>query len=279
MGMAFQASAYLALFALITIAGGSQQSTAGEKFIIVQSTTSAQNSGLYDYILPIYKRKSGIQVRVVAVGTGQAIKNAGNCDGDVLLVHDKSAEDAFVAKGLGVGRSNLMYNDYVIVGPRSDPANIAGMKDVSAALKKIAVTRSAFVSRGDNSGTNKAELDLWADAGVDTSSASGTWYRETGSGMGASLNTAASMNAYVMTDRATWISFANKAELEIKVQGDPRLFNQYGVTLVNPAICQNIKSVMGKNFIDWLLSPDGQSAIKSFRLDDTQVFFPNASRP
>ncbi|MCL4166356.1 UNVERIFIED_CONTAM: hypothetical protein GTU68_045136 [Idotea baltica] len=262
--------------ALLCWACISQPLKAAESFIILQSTTSAQNSGLYDYLLPIFEQISGVEVRVVAVGSGQAIKNAGNCDGDVLLVHDRPAEDDFVASGLGLARADLMYNDYVIVGPRRDPAKIAGLKDVVEALKRIAAGQAVFISRGDNSGTNKAELALWTTAEIDTSNVSGSWYRETGSGMGASLNTAASMNAYVMTDRATWLSFGNKADLVVMVEGDRRLFNQYGVILVNPAHCKNTKSKMGQQFINWLLSSRGQGAIGTFRVNGIQVFFPNA---
>ena len=215
-------------------AGLSTAAHAADPFIIVQSTTSTQNSGLLDHILPMFKKKTGIEVRVVAVGTGQAIKNAANGDGDVLLVHAKPAEEKFIAEGGGVKRFDVMYNDFVIVGPKSDPAKVAGSKDAAAALKKIAAAKALFASRGDDSGTHKAELKLWKDAGIDVKAASGEWYRSTGSGMGATLNTAAGMGAYALTDRATWISFQNKNDLQIAVEGDPMLFNQYGVILVNP---------------------------------------------
>ena len=266
-----------ALYVMASVAMAAHQ-PAGAKtnYIVVQSTTSTQNSGLYDHLLPLYKAQSGVEVRIVAVGTGQAIKNAANCDGDVLLVHARAAEEAFVAEGLGVKRTDLMYNDFIIVGPVTDPAGVGGVTKAATALAKIAAARAPFVSRGDNSGTHKAELALWRAAGVDAEAASGTWYRETGSGMGATLNTAAAMAAYAMTDRATWISFGNKADLEVQVQGDPLLFNQYGVTLVNPAKCPNVKAELGQNFIDWLLSAPGQSAIGAYTVDGRQLFFPNA---
>ncbi|MEQ8709114.1 MAG: substrate-binding domain-containing protein [Rhodospirillales bacterium] len=249
---------------------------AADPSIIVQSTTSTANSGLYDHLLPAFRTKSGITVNVVAVGTGQAIRNAQNCDGDVLLVHAKSAEEAFVRDGYGVKRSDLMYNDFVIVGPTADPAGIAGTKDVSTALRKITETGAPFASRGDDSGTHKKELQLWKAAGLDPASASGKWYRETGSGMGATLNAGVGMGAYVMTDRATWISFKNKGDFEIVVEGDRNLFNQYGVILVNPAKCPDVKQAEGQAFIDWLLSEDGQKTIGSYQIDGKNLFFPNA---
>lgn len=244
--------------------------------IIVQSTTSTKNSGLYDYILPKVASDTGITVNVVAVGTGQAIKNAQRCDGDVLLVHAKSSEEKFVQDGFGVKRSDLMYNDFVIVGPASDPAGINGSTDVSMALKKIAEKQSIFASRGDDSGTHKAELRLWKGSNIDPTEASGTWYRETGSGMGATLNTAVGMGAYAMTDRATWTKFGNKSDFQIHVQGDDRLFNQYGVILINPEKCPNVNVDSGQQFIDWLLSDNGQSAIASYQVNGNQLFFPNA---
>nr|WP_241239900.1 substrate-binding domain-containing protein [Silicimonas algicola] len=253
--------------------------TAGGAFaesIIVQSTTSTANSGLYDYLLPIFEGETGIEVNVVAVGTGQAIGNAANCDGDVLLVHAKSAEEKFVAEGGGVMRTDLMYNDFVIVGPTEDPAGVNGTDDVQGAMAKIAETGAPFASRGDDSGTHKAELALWNSAGVDPKSASGDWYRETGSGMGATLNTGIGMGAYVLTDRATWISFENKQDYDIAVEGDTDLFNQYGVILVNPEKCPSVKAEEGQAFIDWLLSDEGQDAIAGYRINDQQLFFPNA---
>ncbi len=260
------------ILGVATISGAKAE----EKFIIVQSTTSTQNSGLFDHILPAFRNGTGIDVRVVAVGTGQAIRNAVNGDGDVLLVHSKPSEEKFVADGFGVSRADVMYNDFVIVGPASDPAGIRGSRDVVAALPKIAATETPFASRGDDSGTHKAELRLWKAAGIEAAAASGTWYRETGSGMGATLNTAIGMDAYVMTDRATWIAFGNKANHEIMVEGDPRMFNQYGVILVNPKAHPYVKAEMGRVFVDWLLSKQGQAAIAAYRVDGQQLFFPNA---
>ena len=251
---------------------------AADNFIIVQSTTSTQNSGLLDHILPQFKAKSGIEVRVVAVGTGQAIKNARNGDGDVLLVHDKPAEEQFVAEGWGVKRHDVMYNDFVLVGPKSDPAGVRGLRDAAAAFRRIGEARASFASRGDDSGTHRVELRLWQDAGLDAKSASGGWYRETGSGMGATLNLAAGMDAYTLTDRATWASFGNKASLAILVEGDPKLFNQYGVILVNQARHPRVKAEAGQRFIDWLTGPEGQAAIAGYRIGGEQVFFPNADK-
>jgi len=268
----------VALFGAAAIgAGAAMPASADQPFIVVQSTTSTQNSGLLDYMLPIFTKKTGIEVRVVAVGTGQAIKNAMNGDGDVLLVHAKPAEEKFVAAGHGVSRHDVMYNDFVIVGPSEDPAGIGGGHDAVAALQKIAESKSIFASRGDDSGTNKKEMRLWKAAGIDPMQASGAWYRETGSGMGATLNTAAGMNAYTLTDRATWISFNNKGNLKIQVEGDDQLFNQYGVILVNPKKHPNVKAKLGQAFIDWLLSPEGQTVIASYKMDGQQLFFPNAA--
>ncbi len=250
---------------------------AQDQFIVVQSTTSTQNSGLFDHILPIFQDKTGIEVRVVAVGTGQAIKNAENGDGDVLFVHAKAAEEKFVAEGHGLQRSDVMYNDFILVGPPNDPAGIAGTTDIVAALTKIAEAGATFASRGDDSGTHKAELKLWKEAGIDAAAASGDWYRETGSGMGATLNTGTAMGAYVLTDRATWISFGNKGEYQIAVEGDTRLFNQYGIILVNPAKHENVKAEAGQAFIDWVLSAEGQQAIADYKIDGQQLFFPNAN--
>jgi len=250
---------------------------AQDKSIIVQSTTSTANSGLYDYLLPMFKADSGVTVNVVAVGTGQAIKNARNCDGDVLLVHAKSAEEKFVADGFGVERFDLMYNDFVIVGPPADPAGVGAMTDAPAALEKIAAAEATFASRGDDSGTHKKEKALWQAAEVDPSSASGQWYRETGSGMGATLNAGVGMGAYVMTDRATWISFKNKGDFEILVEGDEALFNQYGVILVSPDKCPSVKADLGQRFVDWLVSEKGQTAIGAYQVEGQQLFFPNAA--
>ncbi|MCY6382241.1 substrate-binding domain-containing protein [Hoeflea prorocentri] len=247
-----------------------------DEFILLQSTTSTQNSGLYDHLLPQFEEKTGIQVRVVAVGTGQAIKNAGNCDGDLLLVHAKQAEEAFVREGGGKARHDVMYNDFVLVGPASDPTGVRDEEKVAPALRKIAQDGAAFVSRGDDSGTHKKELSLWGRTGVDPAASSGAWYRETGSGMGATLNVAIGMEAYVLTDRATWISFGNRAGHDILLEGDPALFNQYGVVTIDPAHCPNIKQKSSQLFVDWLLGPDGQAAIAGFRLEGEQLFHPNA---
>ncbi|MDT8344138.1 MAG: substrate-binding domain-containing protein [Thermohalobaculum sp.] len=249
---------------------------AAERFIIVQSTTSTANSGLLDAILPGFTASTGIEVRVVAVGTGQAIKNAEKGDGDVLLVHAKSAEEKFVADGWGVERLDVMFNDFVVVGPASDPAGIKGATDAAAAMRRIADAGAPFASRGDDSGTHKAELKLWETAGVDVKAASGGWYRETGSGMGATLNAGVGMGAYVLTDRASWVSFGNKADHVVVVEGDPRLFNQYGVILVNPAKHPAVKAADGQAFIDWLTGAEGQKAIAGFKVGGEQLFFPNA---
>ena len=245
-------------------------------FIILQSTTSTENSGLFANLLPIFTAKTGIDVRVVAVGTGQAIKNAQNGDGDVLLVHSKADEEKFVADGYGVKRFDVMYNDFIIVGPAADPAKVSGGKDAVAALKSIAEAKSAFVSRGDDSGTHKAEMKLWKAASVDAKAASGTWYREAGQGMGATLNMAASMGAYVLSDRATWSSFKNRSELKIVVEGDPPLHNPYGVILVNPAKYPGVKAKEGQAFVDWIVSSEGQAAIAAFKINGEQQFWPNA---
>jgi tungstate transport system substrate-binding protein len=256
----------------------SSVSMAADKSIILQSTTSTANSGLYDYILPEFQKTSGIQVNVVAVGTGQAIKNAQNGDGDVLLVHARPAEDKFVADGYGVERFDVMYNDFIIVGPAADPAKIGGMTLAVPALERIAAANALFASRGDNSGTHKKEMRLWKEAGIDPTTASGKWYRETGSGMGATLNAAVGMGAYALTDRGTWISFKNKGSHQVIVEGDNNLFNQYGVMLVNPDRHPNVKAAEGQAFIDWILSDTGQQAIASYKLDGQQLFFPNAAR-
>ncbi|PWE33643.1 sulfate transporter [Maritimibacter sp. 55A14] len=269
--------AFLGLAATTVLALGlSGPAAAQDSYIVVQSTTSTQNSGLFDHILPMFRDETGIEVRVVAVGTGQAIKNAANGDGDVLFVHAKPAEEKFVAEGHGVSRADVMYNDFVIVGPPADPAGVAGMSDVVASLTKIAEAEAPFASRGDDSGTNKAELRLWKEAGIDAAASSGSWYRETGSGMGATLNAGTAMGAYIMTDRATWIAFGNKGEYEIAVEGDPKMFNQYGIILVNPEKHPNVKADLGQQFIDWVLSDAGQAAIAGYEVDGQQLFFPNA---
>jgi tungstate transport system substrate-binding protein len=246
------------------------------RFITMASTTSTRNSGLLDSILPQFTEKSGVAVRVVAVGTGQAIRLARRGDADVLLVHDTASEEQLVADGEGVKRYPVMHNDFVIVGPEGDPAGIAGMADASRALARIAETKSTFASRGDDSGTHKAEMRLWAASGVDPRAHSGRWYRELGSGMGATLNSAAGMNAYTLTDRGTWIAFENQLDLRILVEGDPRLYNPYGVILVNPERHPHVKAAEGQAFIDWLVSEAGQRAIADFRIDGQQLFFPDA---
>jgi len=251
-------------------------SVASEQSFVLQSTTSTANSGLYDYLLPLFAESSGIKVHVVAVGTGQAIRNARNCDASVLLVHARAAEDAFVASGYGVKRYDLMYNDFIVVGPADDPAMISSVDNVLDALQRIAARESLFASRADDSGTHKKEMMLWTQAGIDAASASGLWYRETGSGMGATLNAAVGMGAYVLTDRATWISFKNKQNFVMLYEGDQALFNQYGVILVNPNKCPNVSARAGQTFIDWLISESGQQAIGRYRLDGRQLFFPNA---
>ena len=250
--------------------------SAEDRYIVVASTTSTQNSGLFDHILPKFTEKSGIEVRVVAVGTGQAIRLARNGDADVLLVHHRPSEEKFVAEGFGVKRDDLMYNDFVVVGSKADPAGVAGMTDVAAALSKIFDARAPFVSRGDDSGTHKKELSLWTDAGVDAAAASGSWYREVGAGMGATLNAASGMSAYALSDRGTWMSFKNRGDLTIVIEGDERLFNPYGVILVNEKKHPQTKSEMGQEFINWLLSPEGQSKIASFTINGEQLFHPNA---
>ncbi|MCH2393147.1 substrate-binding domain-containing protein [Oceanibaculum sp.] len=268
---------FLAVAALaVTAAIGSAQ--AQDKFITVASTTSTENSGLFKHILPIFKQKTGIEVRVIAQGTGQALDTGRRGDADVVFVHAPAAEKKFVAEGHGVERFEVMYNDFVIVGPKSDPAGVKGMKDAPASLAKIAAAKAAFASRGDDSGTHKAELRLWKEAGVDVKAAGGGWYRELGSGMGATLNTAAQMPAYALTDRATWISFQNRGPLEISVEGDAKLFNQYGVILVNPETHKHVKKAEGQAFIDWLVSGEGQKAIADYKLNGQQLFFPNAKK-
>jgi tungstate transport system substrate-binding protein len=264
----------LAIFALLSLA--IPISRAADDFIIVQSTTSTQNSGLFEHILPLFTEKTGIEVRVVAVGTGQALKNAEKGDGDVVLVHSQPDEEKFVAEGWGVKRYPVMYNDFIIVGPAADPARIAGMKQAPDALKKIATAESLFASRADDSGTHKAELKLWQQAGVNPKASSGSWYLETGSGMGATLNTAVGKQAYALTDRGTWLAFANKDDFKVLVEGDDKLFNQYGVILVNPAKHPNVKAKEGQAFIDWLTGPEGQAAIADYKIDGQQLFFPNA---
>lgn len=251
---------------------------AQQRFITVASTTSTEQSGLFKHLLPLFEQKSGIQVRVVALGTGQSLDMGRRGDADVVFVHAKPLEEKFVVEGYGVKRFEVMYNDFVLVGPKSDPAKIGGTKDIVAALQKIRVAQSPFASRGDKSGTHFAELELWKLAGVDIGKDKGPWYRDTGSGMGPTLNTASGMNAYALTDRGTWLSFKNRGELVISVEGDQRLFNQYGVMLVNPAKHPHVKKDMGQAFVDWVLSPEGQKAIAEYKIGGEQLFFPNAER-
>jgi tungstate transport system substrate-binding protein len=245
---------------------------AQEKFITLASTTSTEQSGLFGHILPIFQKKTGLQVRVVAVGTGQALDIGRRGDADVVFVHARPLEDKFMSEGHGVRRYDVMYNDFVLIGPKSDPAGISGSKDIVGAFKKIKATQAPFVSRGDRSGTHFAELALWESAGI---SDKGPWYRETGQGMGPALNTAAAMDAYLLSDRGTWLSFRNRRDLVIAVEGDKRLFNQYGIMLVNPEKHPNVKKEWGQAFVDWVISPQGQRAIADYRIDGEQLFFPN----
>ena len=250
---------------------------AQEKFIVVASTTSTEQSGLFSHLLPAFEKDTGIKVRVVALGTGQALDLARRGDADVVFVHDQPAEEQFVAEGSGVRRQPVMYNDFVLVGPKGDPARIGGGKDILEALRKIAASQAPFVSRGDKSGTNAAELRYWKDAGVNVEAEQGSWYKDTGSGMGPTLNTASSMNGYALADRGTWLSFRNRGDLTILVEGDKRLFNQYGVILVNPAKHPHVKKELGQQFIDWVVGPKGQAAIASYKIGGEQLFFPNAN--
>lgn len=269
-----RATAWLAAAALTVFA--SAEARAAERFITVASTTSTENSGLFEVLLPRFEAETGIAVRVVAVGTGQAVRMAMRGDADVLFVHHEPSETRFVAEGHGVKRYPVMYNDFVLVGPSADPAGVRGFTDAARALAGIAGAEAPFASRGDDSGTHKKEQALWGQAGVDAAAASGAWYRETGAGMGATLNTASAMGAYTLTDRATWLKFANKGDLEILVEGDPNLFNQYGIVLVDPKRHPHIKAADGQAFIDWLISSDGQDAIGNYTIEGQRAFFPNA---
>ena len=254
--------------------------SAQDKSIVVSSTTSTQDSGLFGYILPLFKQKTGIEVKVIAQGTGQALDTGRRGDADVVFVHAKSAEEKFLAEGHGVKRYPVMYNDFVLIGPKGDPAGVRGMKDVAKALQTIKDKQAPFISRGDHSGTHLAELALWnKNAGIDIEKERGPWYKSIGQGMGAALNTASASNAYVLSDRGTWISFKNKGDLAIAVEGDKRLFNQYGVMLVNPEKHPNVRKNLGQQFIDWLVSPEGQKAIADYKIDGQQLFFPNAGDP
>jgi len=264
---------FLALSLCISFSTEAQQ-----RFITVASTTSTEQSGLFKHLLPLFEKKTGIQVRVVALGTGQSLDMGKRGDSDVVFVHARPLEEKFVADGYGVRRFAVMYNDFVLAGPKADPAKVAGSKDIVAALQKIKAAQAPFASRGDNSGTHFAELELWKAAGTDIAKDKGPWYRDTGSGMGPTLNTASGMNAYVLTDRGTWLSFKNRGELAISVEGDRRLFNQYGVILVNPAKHPHVKKEMGQAFVDWVISPEGQKAIADYKIGGEQLFFPNAQR-
>jgi len=265
------------LLALLCAAGISTAAWAQERFITVASTTSTEQSGLFGYLLPIFTKKSGINVHVVALGTGQALDVGRRGDADVEFVHDRAAEEKFLSEGWATKRHDVMYNDFIIVGPKLDPAKIAGGKDVLEALRKIAAAKAPFISRGDRSGTNAAELRYWKDAGVDINAVKGQWYREIGQGMGPALNMSAAADAYTLSDRGTWLSFKNRGNLVIVVEGDKRLFNQYGVMLVNPAKHPNVKVADGQAFVDWLISPDGQTTIAGYKIGGQQLFFPNAS--
>src|SRR5713226_7922145 len=250
---------------------------AQDRSIVVASTTSTQDSGLFGYLLPIFKAKTNIDVKVIAQGTGQALDTARRGDADVVFVHAKSQEEKFVAEGFGVKRFDVMYNDFVLIGPKNDPAGVKG-GDIETALKTVQAKAMPFVSRGDRSGTHAAELALWKQAGIDITAGKGPWYGEIGQGMRAALNTASAMNGYVLSDRGTWISFKNRGDLAIVVEGDKRLFNQYGVMLVNPEKYSSVKKELGQAFVDWLISPEGQAAIAGYKIDGQQLFFPDAEK-
>ncbi|MGK9339765.1 extracellular solute-binding protein [Sinorhizobium meliloti] len=262
---------------MLLILAGVTPALAQTKSIVVASTTSTQDSGLFDYILPLFEKETGIDVKVVAQGTGQALDTGRRGDADVVFVHARAQEEKFIQEGFGVKRSDVMYNDFVLIGPKSDPASVRGMTDIAAALVSIEAKEAPFVSRGDRSGTHSTELKLWRDAGIDIEAAKGPWYKDIGQGMGAALNTASAMDAYVLSDRGTWLSFRNRGDLAISVEGDKRLFNQYGVMLVNPEKHPDVKAELGQIFIDWLISPEGQKAIGEYKIDGQQLFFPNAS--
>ena len=273
-----QARQTLIAIAALALLAGISSASARDKSIIVSSTTSTQDSGLFGHILPMFKAKTGIEVKVVSQGTGQALDTGRRGDADVVFVHAKSQEEKFVAEGHGVKRYPVMYNDFVLIGPRDDPAG-AKSKDIVAGLKAVKTNGAPFISRGDRSGTQSAELRMWKFADIDIAKDKGPWYKEIGQGMGAALNTASASNAYVLSDRATWINFKNKADLAIVVEGDKRLFNQYGVMLVNPAKRPHVKKELGQQFIDWLVSPEGQQAIADYKIDGEQLFYPNAGDP
>jgi tungstate transport system substrate-binding protein len=266
-----------AIVAAVLVAGTLVASplAAQERFITVASTTSTEQSGLFKHILPIFEKKAGVQVRVVALGTGQALDMGRRGDADVVFVHDPAAEKKFVDEGFGINYKQVMYNDFVVIGPKADPAKIGGGKDVLAALKKIEAAKAPFVSRADKSGTHAAELRYWKAAGIDMPAQKGAWYKETGSGMGPALNTASSLGAYILADRGTWLSFKNRGDLTILVEGDQKLFNQYGIMLVNPAKHAHVKKDLGNSFIEWVVSADGQKAIADYKIGGEQLFFPN----
>jgi tungstate transport system substrate-binding protein len=264
------------LVAALTTLAGLLPASAQERAITVASTTSTEQSGLFGHLLPRFTQRTGIAVRVVALGTGQALDVGRRGDADVVFVHDKAAEEAFVAEGFGVNRREVMYNDFVLIGPKDDPAGIAGDRDVVEALRKIAGAKAPFVSRGDRSGTHAAELRFWREAGIDLDAVKGPWYRDIGQGMGPALNAASAINAYVLADRGTWLSFKNRGDLAVLAEGDRRLFNQYGVMLVNPAKHPHLKAADGQAFIDWLVSPEGQIAIADYKIGGEHLFFPNA---
>ena len=267
----------IAALAAATLLGS--PALAQDKSIVVASTTSTQDSGLFEYLLPIFTKKTGITVKVVAQGTGQALDTGRRGDADVVFVHAKAQEEKFLAEGQGVKRFPVMYNDFILVGPKSDPAHVRGMKNIAQALQKIKDANAPFISRGDRSGTHTAELKLWQDAAIDVQKDHGDWYKSIGQGMGAALNMAQASGAYVLSDRGTWINFKNKGDLEVLVQGDKRMFNQYGVILVNPQKCPNVKARLGQEFVDWLVSPDGQKAIADYKIDGEKLFHPNANDP
>jgi tungstate transport system substrate-binding protein len=264
-------------FVLFGVMAGGAPAIAQQRSIVVASTTSTQDSGLFGYLLPIFKARTNIEVKVIAQGTGQALDTARRGDADVVFVHARSQEEKFLAEGFGVRRFDVMYNDFVLIGPKGDPAGVKG-NNIETALKTIRAKNAPFVSRGDRSGTHSAELALWKQAGIDIAMAKGPWYREIGQGMGAALNTADAMSAYVLSDRGTWISFKNRGDLEIVVEGDKRLFNQYGVMLVNPEKYPSVKKEFGQAFVDWLVSAEGQAAIAGYKIDGQQLFFPDAQK-
>jgi tungstate transport system substrate-binding protein len=265
-----------ALLVIAFTAAFTTSSLAQDRSIVVASTTSTQDSGLFGHILPRFKEKTGIEVKIVAQGTGQALDTARRGDADLVFVHAKAQEERFVADGFGVRRFDVMYNDLVLIGPQADPAGVKGTKDITAALRRIVDAKAPFISRGDNSGTHIAELNLWKSANLDIGQVKGPWYREIGQGMGSALNTASASDAYVLSDRATWLSFKNRGNLTIAVEGDQRLFNQYGVILVNPAKHPHVKQELGQAFVDWITGPEGQAAIAGHKISGEQLFFPNA---